>query len=176
MHVSNALRALYLAVGLVFASSAAVAASAVPAPDQFLDLMQGRWKVTGTYNGHPAKHNFKAELVFRNGYLRFRDVSEEEKADGIEEFEVMAYLGYDAAKSRYICIWVDNRGIPDPENVAAVATRVGDSLPFVFKAKDGTFHSTFTYDSKTTTWTWIMENEKNGALEPVATLKLRKSK
>lgn len=172
MGISSGLRAAFIAAGLALASSAAIAASAVPAPDQFLDQMQGRWKVTGTYNGHPAKHNFKGEWVFRNGYLRFRDVSEEEKADGIEEIEIMAYLGYDAAKSRYVCIWVDNRGTADPENVAAATARVGDTLPFVFKTKDGTFHSTFAFDAKSRTWTWTMENEKNGAIEPLAKLKL----
>lgn len=172
MYASQALRALCFAAGLMFASAPALAESAVPAPDQFLDQMQGRWKVTGTYNGHPAKHNFKAEWTFRNGYLRFRDVSEEEKADGIEEIEIIAYIGYDAANARYVCIWIDNKGTADPETVAAATPRVGDTLPFVFKAKSGTFHSTFAFDAKSNSWSWIMQDEKNGAIQPVAQLKL----
>lgn len=63
-------------------------------------------------------------------------------------------------------------GTADPENVAAATPRVGDSLPFVFKTKDGTFHSTFTYDAKSNTWSWAMDSEKNGALQPIARLKL----
>jgi hypothetical protein len=175
MKMANILRAACVAAGLLLVPSA-WANSAAPAPDSFLDQMQGRWKVTGTYNGHSAKHNFKGEWEFRNGYLRFRDVSEEEKADGLEEFEVIAYIGYDPANARYVCVWVDNSGTAAPESVAAATARVGDSLPFVFKSKDGAFHSTFIYNSKGNTWTWNMDSEKNGAFQPIARLTLRRER
>jgi hypothetical protein len=170
------LRAAYVLCALLIAAAVPAVAGEYQAPEPFLDQLVGRWNVTGTYNGHPAKHKFKSEWTIQNNYLRFRNVSEEENAKGLEEFEVIAYLGYDAAKSRYVCTWLDNSGTIDPDAIVASTPRVGDTLPFVFKTANGTFHVTFAYEQKANRWTWTMETEKGGALQPVAKLQLNRSK
>jgi hypothetical protein len=176
MRTRTALRAVYFLGALLIAAAVPAVAADLPAPDAFLEQLTGRWKVTGTYNGHPAKHNFKAEWSIQNNYMRFRDVSEEENAKELEEFEVIAYIGYDAAKARYVCAWLDNSGTIDPEAIVAVTPRVGDTLPFVFKTPKGNLHSTFAYDAKTAKWNWTMEMEKDGALQPIAKLHLNKGR
>jgi hypothetical protein len=181
MSAKTVLRAAYLLCALLIAAAVpAVAedapAGAMPAQDAFLSQFLGRWNVVGTYKGQPAKHKFKGEWTIQNNYLRFRDVSEEENAAGVELFEVISYIGYDAAKGRYVCVWLDNSGVADPESVAGTATRVGDTLPFVFKTAKGTFHATFAYDAKANKWLLTMENETGGTVQPIAKLQLNKAR
>ncbi len=167
----QALRATCFGVVLLLTSGAALAESV---QDPFLDGMRGRWRVDGTLNGHAVKHEFKADWIIQYEYLRFRDVSEEETSDGKEEFEALVHIGYDPVKSQYVCVWLENGGVAEPEAIVSETARVGDTLPFVFKGPQGLVHRTIAYDKSTNTWTITIAKEVDGTLQPVANLTLKK--
>lgn len=51
----------------------------------------------------------------------------------------------------------------------------GDEIPFLFKGGDGSlFHTTFAYHRSTDTWTWVMDGEEGGTLEPFAGVTLER--
>ena len=174
MAYSRFLRWVFVVAGLLFVSTAASAASAVRVPDGFLNKLQGRWDAVGTLNGHPTKENFKADWVLHYGYLRFRLVAEEENAAGIEELETISDIAFDPATSQYVLLWKDNGGTTSVEGAAAAAPRVGDSLSFVFKTPQGNVHRTFTYDAAKNRWTIAIDIEKDGALQPIVHVTLKR--
>ena len=158
----------------MFVSTAAYAASVARMPDGFLDKLQGRWDAIGTLNGHPTKEKFKADWVLHYGYLRFRLVSEEENAAGIEELEVISDIAYDPATSQYVLLWKDNGGTTTVEGAAAAAPRVSDAVSFVFKTPQGIVHRTLAYNVAKNTWAITIDLEKDGALQPIVHLTLKR--
>jgi len=173
MAYSRLLRWVFVVAGLMFVTTAALAAASPRLPDGFLNKLQGRWDAVGTLNGHPTKEKFKADWVLHYGYLRFRLVSEEENAAGIEEFEAISDIAYDPATSQYVLLWKDNGGTIPAESTAAATPLVGDALAFVFKTPQGNVHRTFAYNAAKNTWTITIDIEKDGALQPIVHVTLK---
>lgn len=147
------------------------AARAETTPDPFLDRMAGHWILTGTIAGQQTTHDIDAEWILQNTYVRLLEVSREKDAAGKPQYEAEVLIGYDTAKSRYVCFWYDITGVASPE-AGGVATRQGDSLPFVFKSEQGDFHTTFSYQANADTWNWTMDMEQGGKLQPFARVSL----
>jgi hypothetical protein len=161
-------RAAFVLGTLVLNSGAALAEQP---RDALLDHMVGRWVLQGTIAGGPTTHDIDAGWVLANGYVRFHEVSREKDAQGGPKYEAIVLIGYDRAKSHYVCFWFDVTGVASPDT-GAVAQREGDTLPFVFKDPSGDFHTTFAYDAKNDTWTWRMDGEEKGKLQPFARVTL----
>jgi hypothetical protein len=147
------------------------AALAEQPKDALLDHLVGHWVLQGTIAGSATTHDIDADWVLANGYVRLHEVSREKDAQGNPKYEAIVLVGYDRAKSRYVCFWFDVTGVASPDT-GAVAQRDGDTLPFVFKDPSGDFHTTFAYDAKNDTWTWRMDGEDKGKLQPFARVTL----
>jgi hypothetical protein len=139
--------------------------------DALLDQMTGRWVLQGTIDGQQTTHDVDAEWILDGEYIRLHEVSREQTAQAKPRYEAVVLIGYDAAKSRYVCFWFDNTGIASPAT-GATAQRTGDTLPFIFKSAQGDFHTTFVHDANAGTWRWVMDGEQNGKLKPFARVKL----
>jgi len=164
----NAWRAVLTLAALTMISSTAFAEQP---KDALLDHMAGQWVLQGTIASGPTTHDIDADWVLQNRYIRIHEVSRENDAQGKPLYEAIVFVGYDQAKSRYVCFWFDITGVASPDTGAA-AQREGDTLPFLFKSSGGDFHTTFIYNSKNDTWTWRMDAEQNGALQPFARMTL----
>jgi hypothetical protein len=156
---------------VAFSAVLAVGAQAEQQQDSLLGHMTGHWVLTGTIAGQQTTHDIDAEWVLQNTYIRLREVSREKDAAGKPQYEAEVLIGYDAAKARYTCFWFDITGVASP-GYGGIAQRQGDTLPFVFKMEQGDFHTTFAYQAKTGTWTWAMDDEHGGKLEPFARVTL----
>ena len=140
--------------------------------DALLDQFQGKWVLQGTILGRQTTHDVNAQWVLGHQYLQIREVSREKNAQGEPDYQATVFVGWDQAKSQYLCIWMDTYG----GGFAAVghATKSGDQIPFVFKGDNSEFRTTFLYDRKADSWEWRMDSAENGALKPFARLKLTK--
>lgn len=163
-----ALRAALIVAVLVWNAGVAFAEKS---KDALLDHMVGRWVLQGTIASGPTTHDVDADWVLQNQYIRIHEVSREMDAQGKPLYEAIVFVGYDRAKSRYVCIWLDITGVASPDS-GGVAQRAGDTLPFVFRSKEGDFHTTFAYDAKSDIWQWRMDAEQNGTLQPFARMTL----
>ena len=164
----HVLRAVLILAALTFGFGAALAGNP---KDALLDHMTGRWVLRGTIEGRQTTHDIHAKWVLHERYIRLTEVSREKDASGKPQYEAEVLLGYDAAKSRYVCFWFDITGVASPGS-GGIAQRQGDTLPFVFKTPEGDFQTTMAYDAKVDTWQWRMDMEQGGKLEPFARVTL----
>ncbi len=140
--------------------------------DLLLDHMTGHWVLTGTIEGKKTVHDVTAEWIMQGTYVRLSEIARKRDASGNPEYEAQVLIAYDAAKLRYVCFWYDTEGIAAPDAQGGVAVRRGNTLPFLFKTPQGNFHTTFLYDAKADNWSWSMDGEVNGKLQPFARVTL----
>lgn len=148
-------------------------AHAEAAKDVLLDHMTGRWVLAGTIDGQKTTHDVEARWILQNTYVQLHEVSREKDASGKPQYEAEVLVGYDATKARYVCFWYDITGVASPD-AGGIAQRVGDTLPFTFKSAQGDFRTIFTYRPKSDSWTWDMDAEQAGKLQPFARVTLTK--
>lgn len=144
--------------------------------DDLLAKLEGSWVLQGTIASQETTHDVVAEWVLGHYYLRLHEVARERDADGAPAYEAIVFLGRDEASEGYACLWLDSTGGSGlvAEGIGH-ARRDGDSLPFVFDDGTGSrIHNTFHYDRKTDTWTWVIDNEKEGARSSFAKVSLRR--
>lgn len=132
--------------------------------DPLLDQFVGTWVMTGMIAGDEVTHDIVAEWVLGHHYLRFREVAREKDDAGMPAYEAIVFIGWDETRSAYACLWLDvtGGGGLTGEGIGR-ATRVGDSLPFVFDTGDsGVIYNTMTYDREGDTWNWLIDVERDG--------------
>ena len=148
-------------------------------PEALLDHMTGHWVLTGTIAKKPTTHDVDVDWILKREYIRIHEVSREKDADGGPAYEAWIYLVWDATKSEYAILWLDNTA---PFNFAAEgighAKPEGDRIPILFKDTDGGgIHTTFSYDRARDSWSWTIDNaDKAGKLSPFANVALTRKK
>ena len=149
------------------------------APQALLDRMTGRWVMTGTIGKKPATHDVDVDWVLNREYVRIHEVSRDKNAGGGPGYEAWIYIVWDAKKSEYAVMWLDNTAATNfaAEGVGH-AKPDGDRIPFVFKDADGGgIHTTLAYDRANDTWSWTIDNvDKSGKPSSFAKLKLTRAK
>jgi len=162
---------------IAFAAWLAVTTSAVFAQqpaffDPLLDRFAGNWVLQGTIAGKTTTHGVAAEWVPGHQYLRFHEISREKNDKGQAQYEANVYIGWIQPDGEYGCAWLDTWGGVTAQSLAR-ARREGDSIPFVFKDKDGSlFRTTFICDRGADSWEWRMDAEQNGTTKPFTRVKL----
>ena len=139
--------------------------------DPLLDKLTGQWLLQGTIMGQPNTHDIAAEWVLGHQYVRIHEVSREKNAQAHPDYEAMVFVGWDQTASEYVCVWLDTYGGLSDTNIGH-AKRGGDEIHFLFKGKDGVFHTRFLYHRETSSWEWIMDSEEKGVTKPFARVKL----
>lgn len=171
-----------LPVALAFAALAAPTALTQSrsrgAPDALMDKMTGRWVMTGTIGKKSTTHDVDVDWVLKRQYIRIHEVSRDKDAGGGVGYEAWIYLVWDAKKSEYAIMWLDNTAATNfaPEGIGH-AKPDGDRLRFIFKDAEGGIHTTFAYDRAKDTWSWTIDNlDKGGKSTPFARLTLTRRK
>lgn len=159
---------------LVFIFSATAYGQASTFQDPLLDHMTGQWVLAGTIDGQETTHDVTIEWILGHQYIQIQEISREKKANGDAEYEALVFIGQDTKTGGYACQWLDVTGggglNPD---AFGHALRVGDEIPFLFKAANGSvFRTRLIYQSNTDSWQWQMDGEENGAMKPFARVKL----
>ena len=146
------------------------------APDphhELLDRLAGHWVMRGTIAGHKTTHDVDAKWILNKTYLQIHEVSRETGADKKPQYEAMVLVVWDPKENKYGCQWLDTTGYGVASfETPGRANPDGDTMAFVFNYPDGRFHNTFAYDRSKAVWTWNLDNESDGKLEPFARLTL----
>lgn len=170
MDIRCLLTRLTAATALLFAVAETAAAQQPTLHDDLLDRLVGRWTMTGTIAGKDTTHDVDADWTLNHQFVRVHEVSRERDADGRPQYEATAFIGWHAARGRYVCLWLDAFG--GGFAGTGFAEKSGEQLPFVFGDSDTAFHNTMAFDAAADGWTWQMENEQKGRREPFARLHL----
>ena len=146
-------------------------------PEGLLDHLEGQWVLSGTIKKSPTTHDISAEWVLNHGYLRLREVSHEKKTDGTPAYEAIIFISFDSTSNEYSCLWLDttsNAGLS--ADGIAHGKPGGNSIPFIFKDTAGkvTFENTFSYDKKSDSWEWKMDNVNDDQRSPFGRVRLVK--
>jgi hypothetical protein len=141
---------------------------------KLLDYMTGDWVMQGTIGVKQTTHDVHVQWVLNREYLQLHEVSREKKASGEPAYEAIVYIGWDEKARQYGCLWLDSTG---PWNFTAQglahANEAGSSIPFIFPVKPSEeTHTTFSYDQKTDTWRWIIDEITSGKRDRFADLRL----
>jgi hypothetical protein len=178
--MKRAILMLRIALSVLAAAPAAVVAQAPtgPARDALLDRLEGRWVATGMIAGKPITHDIDATWVLAHQYLLVHEVSREKDAHGGPQYEAFVYVGVDRATAgEYNCLWLDSTtGAGLVNGISCHARLDAGRIPFVFRDKAGRvdFTNTFAYDRASDTWTWSLDNVRDGKPSPFARMKLQK--
>ena len=142
--------------------------------DPLLDQLVGTWVMEGTIAGDKTTHDLTIEWVLAHQYIRITEVAREKDENGDPAYEATVYIGWDAGTEQYACLWLDITGTSGFEPIGH-GQRVGDTIPFVFGlGQESRIHNTFAYDGSSDTWSWSIDNEKNGERTPFARVTLRR--
>ncbi len=144
--------------------------------DPLVDHLVGRWVLTGRMDKGSVTHDVSAEWVLAHQYLELHEVSREKNKDGSPVYQATVYIGWDAKKRIYDCVWLDDYGSISTQSLG-YATRRGDAIPFIFQDRDdpGRFHTTFAWHAGDGTWTMDMDQETGGKLAPFARTVLKRA-
>jgi hypothetical protein len=142
-----------------------------PFQDSLFAQLAGSWTVTGPVHGQQVTYALRAEWVLNHQFLRLdmRDVAEP------PAYQAHVYIGYDNTSSRYVAHWLDGFGGRWSETLG-YGQRSGTAAEFVFEYPDGPFHTTFTLDPQSGTWSVLMRDRApDGAWREFGHLQLRRS-
>jgi hypothetical protein len=141
-----------------------------------LDRLAGKWVSQAEIAGHKSTRDIEGEWVIQHHYLRLHEVSREKDAKGNPRYEAMEYLTTGPQQKQIQCVWLDvfagagltTLGVADPKD---------NDIPFVFKDDKGeiNFTNDFTYDPKTDSWQWTMNNVDHGKAIPFGIEKLARA-
>jgi len=172
---AGAKRSLAVRLLAFFLSAGSAAAQPASAGDSFLEHLAGKWVLRGTIAGKATTHDIASTWVLDHRYLQIHERSRETRGDGKAQYEAIVLVSRDPATGEYQCLWLDTTtgGGLAPEAFAR-AKRSGDTLPFLFREADGTlsFNNTFSYDRKEDSWTWRMDNVREGKASPFGFVRL----
>jgi hypothetical protein len=159
----------------LFLSGASFAQSP-PVDSPLLDRLAGKWVSQAEIAGHRSTRDIEGEWVIQHHYLRLHEVSREKDAKGNPRYEAMEYFTTGPQQKQIQCVWLDvfagagltTLGVADPKD---------NDIPFVFKDDKGeiNFTNDFTYNPKTDSWQWTMNNVDHGKAIPFGIEKLARA-
>jgi len=126
--------------------------------DPLVDHLAGTWVLTGEMDKGQVTHDFTAEWVLAHQYLEIHEISREKNKDGSPVYQAKVFIGWDAGKKIYDCVWLDDYGSISTQSLG-YAKPNGNSIAFVFQDRDdaGSFHTTFAWHPESGTWTMDMD-------------------
>jgi hypothetical protein len=143
--------------------------------DALLERLIGNWVLRGELAHKQTTHDVSAEWVLGHQYVRLHEISRESKTNGQPAYEAIVFVGWDQAAGEYACLWLDSTSTSafQSEGVGH-AKRSGDDIPFVFKddKQQIGFRNTFSYDKKSDSWSWRLDNVHDGKDVPFGRVRL----
>jgi hypothetical protein len=134
----------------------------------------GHWLLEGTLDGKQTTHDVDAQWILNREYVQIHEVSREKKTDGSPQYEAIIYVAWDEHRHEYSCLWLDSTEAADFRRlVIAHAKPEPNRIPFIFDYPKGeTFQNTLSYDNKTDSWEWVLEDHKEGKVNPFGRVRL----
>ncbi len=142
----------------ILRAGAPAAADEAILSDPLLEKLVGRWDLTGTIMGKPARHSVEAHWILAHHYLQIHEIAAPNPKTGKPDYEALPIIGYEDKSGRYIAYWLDMFGEIFSQTIGS-GRRSGDRIEFVFDYPDGPFHNDFIWDERASEWRWHMTNK-----------------
>jgi len=123
-----------------------------PLRDDFLDHLVGNWHISRSTRGKTVENLMDAHWAIQHQFVQVHMIDTKTPP----AYEANVFIGFDAAKSRYVAHWCDTFGAG--YSAIGYGTRNGDSIEFRFSYDDGPFYNTFTWHPADHSWTFKGEN------------------
>lgn len=147
--------------------------AAQEAPTVLLDHLAGDWVLKGTLGGKQSTHDIHADWILNHEYLRLHEVSREKKANGDPAYEAIVLISWEPKTQEYTCLWLDNTAGGGLSVPVARAKREEHAIPFVWVFSPiHSLHTTFTYDNRSDTWNWTIDDVTDGKPDRFANVTL----
>jgi hypothetical protein len=179
MRTFRVIIAVAITVVLIGPTARGQGAGSPAAHEALLDKMTGHWVLTGIIAGQRTTHDVDVDWILKREYLRIHEVSREKDIAGGPGYEAWIYIVWDAKKSEYSVLWLDNTApFAFAEEGIGHAKPDGDRIPMIFRDPDGGgIHTTFSYDRGKDTWSWTIDNaDKAGKMSSFAKVSLARTK
>ena len=151
--------AVFAALLLPLAATAAADAPTAPGRDAFLDQLAGDWALTGHVRDKPVRYRGRAEWVLEVGWLRFALVD----AAVPPGYAAHVYLSFDPNAGDYVAHWLDRFGAPGAR-VVGLGHRVEQTLVLMFPYAESNFRDTLTIAADGASGSLLLES-RNAAGE-----------
>lgn len=159
-------------IALITATCVSFAQQSADSPIQLLDHLAGHWVLKGAMGGKQTTHYVDADWVLNREYLRLHEVSDAKKPNGDPAYEAIIFISWNAKPQEYKCLWLDNTSGAGLSNPIARAKPQQHAIPFVWVLSQSELHTTFTYDASSDTWTWTIDDVKDGKADRFADVRL----
>ena len=125
-----------------------------PKGEIFLDHLVGIWNMPGEVEGKPVEFSFEAKRLLHDKFvlMHMKDLGMP------SQYEADVYIGYDTTRACYVTFWIDNFGVDSTVSVLGYGKGRGDSLIILFNFPNEPFRDTFTYNTTTDTWKFLLED------------------
>jgi hypothetical protein len=122
--------------------------------ESLLAHLVGSWDMQGDVEGKPVKYSLDAGRVLHDKLvlMHMKDLAIP------SPYEADVYIGYDTTRACYVTFWLDNFGVDSVISVLGYGSRQGDALIILFGFPNEPFRDTFTYDSTSDTWRFLLED------------------
>jgi hypothetical protein len=132
--------------------------------------LDGDWIMSGDVMGKPVTYRMTAGPTLQGAFteIHMNDVQVP------PEYEARVLIGYDRQSNSVIAHWMDNFGArySIPHGTGSVTD---NSIQFTIPYEGGPFRDTFTYDSDTNTWVFVLEaSQPDGTWKHFARYKVRR--
>ncbi|WP_257325979.1 DUF1579 family protein [Pseudoalteromonas rhizosphaerae] len=125
---------------------------------EIIQSLDGEWKMSGDVMGKPVTYTMYAKPTLQGAFteIHMNDIQVP------SEYEAKVIIGYDTKSKTIIAHWLDSFGAlySIPHGTGSITS---DSIQFTIPYKNGSFRDTFTYDSTSETWSFLLEAaQENG--------------
>lgn len=161
---------------MTFSAVAAAQQQPPTVHSSLLDHFVGRWVLRYTMKGVPHTHDVTGRWVLQHHYLKLSEVSREKARSGFPQYVADVYITRDTSPSEYVVFWLDDFGGSVPPSIGHAVVNE-HHMRFLFRDSAGVlnFVNDMTYDTKTGSWLWVMDNVDRGKFAPFARMKLTRT-
>jgi hypothetical protein len=171
-------------VGLCFAARPALsqeksepAASAIPKQvlnDDLLAKMEGKWRMSGKFEGQAVNHSVEVRWVLNHQFLQIHEKDINSPKENDVPYDALVYVGYAPSSRRYVAHWLDVFG--GGSETLGYGKRTGSAIEFDFEYPGRPWLTTFRWNAASNTWQWLMRTKtKQGQWQETADMTLARA-
>lgn len=137
-------------------STAQVATATSEARPALLRALDGSWRMSGDVMGKQVTYSMSAAASLQGTFteMRMKDVQVP------AQYEAVVFIGFDKASQTVISHWMDSHGAKYsiPHGSGQIT---GNSIQLLFPYQSGNFRNTMTYNSDSSSWTFVLESAQS---------------
>jgi len=138
----------------------------------WLDLLVGRWELTGQMGATPLRQAVEGRWILGHHFVEVTCRSVLPVPAGQQAYEALYFIGYNAEHDRFVLHLLDTFGVA-LAGTMALGERQGHTVPFKFIDGEGQlFVNTFTWHPEEEAWTHALVDYSGGQVRQFARKRL----